>query len=294
MRRGVQRLTPDRSLPLDERRARFERIDRLPRPRKVVYEDTDVAGIPSIVATPTDVAPDRHILYFHGGAFLLGSPRSHIALAARLAKRAGASTSVIDYRLAPEHPYPAAIDDCLRAYRAVIAEHGPSLVTVAGDSAGGNAVLATLNAARRAGDAMPACAYLLSPWTDLSGRSESMRTRADVDPMLDPQYIVRAARAYAANRPLDDPGISPLFDDPTGLPPLLIQTGSDEVLLDDSQRFAERASASGVEVTLDVADRMWHVYQAFAGYMPEATNALIRAAAFIRNRTPAPIAARST
>jgi monoterpene epsilon-lactone hydrolase len=293
MRRAVRRARLGGQQPLEVRRDKFDkRTDRLPRPRRVVYEETKVAGREAIVATPTDLPPDRHILYIHGGGYMLGSPRSHIALAARLAKRASASTTVIDYRLAPEHPYPAAIDDCLAAYRAVISEYGPAMVAVAGDSAGGNAVLATLNAARRAGDAMPACAYLLSPWTDLSGRGESIRTMADVDPMLDPEFIARAARAYAAHRALDDPGISPLFDDLTGLPPLLIQGGDREVLLDDSRRLADRATAAGVEVTLDLAEGMWHVYQAFAPFVPEASDALVRGAVFIRTKTPSPIAAR--
>ena len=280
-------MTGDDQAPLAERRAAMDRLDRLPRPRKVEYVDTTVGGIPAIVATPTAVAPDRHVLYLHGGGYIVGSPKSHIALGARLAKRAGAVVTVIDYRLAPEHPYPACVDDCVAAYRDLAGTVDPRLITVAGDSAGGGAALATLCALRDAGDRLPAAAYLLSPWTDLTASGESITTKADVDPMIDPQHVVETALLYAGDTPLDHPGVSPLFADLAGLPPILVQTGADEVLLSDSTMFAERATAAGVEVQLDVVDRMWHVFQAFAGMMPEANEALIRAAQFIRAHTPA-------
>lgn len=274
---------------IEQRRATMDKIDLLPRPRRVDYLDTLIGGVPAIVATPTAVQPDRHILYIHGGAYVVGSPRSHIGMCARLAKRAAATVSVIDYRLAPEHLYPAAIDDCVAAYRAIIADVDPSLVTIAGDSAGGGAALATLGALRAAGDPLPGAAYVLSPWTDLTGSGESVVTRASHDPMFDGTGLVEAAQTYAGATPLDDPGVSPLFADPTGYPPTLIQTGMDEILLSDSTRLAERYEAAGVEVRLDLRDDMWHVYQIMAGFMPEATDALIRAAAFIREHTPAPL-----
>jgi acetyl esterase/lipase len=268
----------------------MERVDKLPRPRKVRYDDTTVGGVPAIVATPTKVTPDRHILYIHGGGYILGSPKSHIAMCARLAKRAGAVVTVIDYRLAPEHVYPAAIEDCLAAYRDIASRIDPSLITIAGDSAGGGATLATLCALRDAGDQLPACGYVLSPWTDLTGSGESVVTKADVDPMIKPAFLISTAELYAGDTPLDDPGVSPLFADLTGLPPLLIQTGTDEVLLSDSTRLVERANAAGVANTFDLAESMWHVYPAFAGFMPEANAALVRAARFIRAQTPALVA----
>jgi len=265
----------------------MDRLDRLPRPRKVDYVDTTVGGVPAIVATPTAVEPDRHILYLHGGGYIVGSPKSHIALAARLARRAGAVITVIDYRLAPEHPYPACVDDCVAAYRDLVSTVDPRLVTVAGDSAGGGAALAMLCALRDAGDRLPAAAYLLSPWTDLTGSGESMTSKADVDPMIDPQFVEETALMYAGDTPLDHPGVSPLFADLAGLPPLFVQTGADEVLLSDSTTLAKRAEASGVDVQLEVVAGMWHVFQAFAGMMPEANEALIRASQFIRAHTPA-------
>ncbi len=287
-RKRIATFQVDDDVPIDERRANMDKLDSIPRPRKVDYVDTHVGGIPAIVATPTEVPPDRHILYIHGGAYVLGSPKSHIAMCARLAKRAAATVTVIDYRLAPEHVYPAAIDDCVIAYRAMTAEVDPSLVTIAGDSAGGGATLATLGALKAAGDPMPGAAYVLSPWADLTASGESVVTRAPFDPMFDGDGLVEAATTYAGDTPLDHPGVSPLFADPTGYPPTLIQTGMDEILLSDSTRLAERYTAAGVEVRLDLRDDLWHVYPILAGYMPEATDALVRAAVFIRTHTPAP------
>jgi epsilon-lactone hydrolase len=274
---------------IEQRRAAMDKIDRLPRPRRVDYVDTQVGGVPAIVATPTAVRPDRHILYIHGGAYVVGSPKSHIAMCARLAKRAAATVTVIDYRLAPEHLYPAAIDDCVAAYRAIVADIDPSLVTIAGDSAGGGATLATIGALKASGDPMPGAVYVLSPWTDLTGSGESVATRAAHDPMFDGTGLIEAAQIYAGDTPLDDPGVSPLFADPTGYPPTLIQTGMDEILLSDSTRLAERCAAAGVDVRLDLRDHMWHVYPIMAGFMPEASDALVRAAVFIREKTPAPL-----
>ena len=287
-RKRIATFQVDDDVPIDERRANMDKLDSIPRPRKVDYVDTHVGGIPAIVATPTEVPPDRHILYIHGGAYVLGSPKSHIAMCARLAKRAAATVTVIDYRLAPEHVYPAAIDDCVVAYRTMTAEVEPSLVTIAGDSAGGGATLATLGALKAAGDPMPGAAYVLSPWADLTASGESVVTRAPFDPMFDGDGLVEAATTYAGDTPLDHPGVSPLFADPTGYPPTLIQTGMDEILLSDSTRLAERYTAAGVEVRLDLRDDLWHVYPILAGYMPEATDALVRAAVFIRTHTPAP------
>ncbi len=288
-RKRIAKMEVGDDAPIEARRAAMDKIDMIPRPRKVAYVDTVVGGVPAIVATPTEVHPDRHILYIHGGAYVVGSPKSHIAMCARLAKRAAATITVIDYRLAPEHVYPAAIDDCVAAYRAIIADVDPALVTIAGDSAGGGATLATLGALKAAGDPMPGAVYVLSPWTDLTASGESVITREPFDPMFDGKGLLEAGAAYAGETPLDDPGVSPLFADPTGYPPTLIQTGMDEILLSDSIRLAERYEAAGVDVRLDLRDDLWHVYPALAGYMPEATDALVRAAVFIRDKTPAPM-----
>lgn len=272
---------------LEQRRAAMERAGRFPLPRHVDVDERQVGGVRALVVTPTAVPPDRHVVYLHGGGYIVGSPTTHLRSCARLAKRAGATVTIPDYRLAPEHPYPAAIDDCVAAYRSIAAEVAPSSVTIAGDSAGGGATLATLCRLRDAGDPLPACAYLLSPWTDLTLSGDSMHDRAEADPMLDEDTLAEMASHYAAGTPRDDPGISPLFADLTGLPPLLIHVGADEVLLDDSVRLADRAAAAGVPVELDVADDMWHVYPALDGIVPEATAACIEAASYIRAMTPA-------
>jgi acetyl esterase/lipase len=272
---------------IERQRRTMDAIDRLPRPRGVDYIDTLVGGVPAIVATPRATSPDRHLLYIHGGAYVVGSPRSHIALAATLARLANATATVIEYRLAPEHRYPAAREDCVAAYRGLIADVDPSTVTIAGDSAGGNAALATLVALRDAGDPLPGAAYLLSPWTDLTGSGETVVSHAAVDPMLIDPDIPSAGLMYAGEVPLEHPGVSPLFAELHDLPPMLIQTGMDEVLLADSTRLAARARAAGVDVTLDLSEGMWHVYQSFVRFVPESREALMRAAVFMRSRIAA-------
>ena len=284
-RRAIPLFVKDADTPLDERRAAMERVDRLPRPRRVDYEDTTVGGVPAIVATPTAGEAPRHVLYLHGGGYVLGSPRTHISMCARLARRADAVVTVIDYRLAPENPYPAAVDDAVAAYRDLVGRVGASRLAVAGDSAGGGLTLAMLCALRDAGDELPACAYLLSPWTDLTGSGESVLGRDEIDPMIDGRQLQDVARLYAGDVALDHPGVSPLFADLAGLPPMLVQTGTHEVLLSDSVRLVERLTEAGVPVEFDLAEGMWHVYPTFAGLVPEADAALVHAARFIRART---------
>lgn len=282
---GMVLVGPDKTLA--EQRAAMDRIDALPRPRRMTYADIEVGGVPAIRATPTEGYSDRHILYLHGGGYVLGSPKSHIAMAARLARRCLATVTTIDYRLAPEHPYPAAIDDSVAAYRAITEEVPASSITIAGDSAGGGACLATLGVLRDAGEPLPACAYLISPWTDLTASGETIVSKAAIDPMIEPSFIDSVAAQYAGEMPLDHPGLSPHFADLDSFPPLLIQAGSDEVLLSDSARLAANARAAGVQVEIEIADQMWHVYQAFARLMPEADRALDRAAIFITAHTMA-------
>ena len=274
---------PDASL--EEQRRGLDRFGSFQVTRLARCEETFLGGIPALRAAPKDDFADRHILYLHGGGYALGSPKTHIGLAAQLAFRCGASVTVIDYQLAPEHPYPAAIKDCVTAYRALVSSVDPDSVVVAGDSAGGGASLSTVIELRDANDPLPACLYLLSPWTDLTGSGESIRDKAGIDPMIDPQGIEQMATWYRGDYEADHPGVSPLFADLTGLPPMLVQLGSDEVLLSDSTRLVDRAKAGGVEAELDVADGMWHVYQALAPVLPEARTALDRAATFINART---------
>jgi epsilon-lactone hydrolase len=223
------------------------------------------------------------ILYLHGGAYVIGSPRTHAALTARLAALAGANSISADYRLAPEHPFPAGLDDALAVYRALLDSGAePARVAIAGDSAGGGLTMALLVAARDAGLPLPAAGVLFSPWTDLTMSGASVTGKADVELILSATALPGRAAHYAAGTALDHHLVSPLFADLTGLPPLLIQAGTHEILLDDSVRLAARAAAADVTVTLEVTAGAPHVFQAFAGQLDEADEALASAGTFIR------------
>ena len=234
-------------------------------------------------AAAADGAPMRTILYLHGGGYYFCSPKSHRSLVFQLATRSGARTFSLDYRLAPEHPFPAALDDALAGYRRLLADGTPpDSIVVAGDSAGGGLALALLVALRDAGDALPAAALLFSPWTDLAATGGTLVTNDGADPMFRGAAIARVATFYLADNDPTHPYLSPLYADLAGLPPLFIQVGSTEVLLDDARRVAERAKAAGVAVDFEVWPKMPHVWQLFAPFIPEARRALDRAAAFAR------------
>ena len=234
----------------------------------------EAGGVPAEwVSTPN--AGDAVVLYFHGGGYALGSIESHRELAARIARAAAARVLVVGYRLAPEDPFPAAVDDAVAAYRFLLAEGIPSeRIVAAGDSAGGGLAAALLLALKQAGVRQPAAAVLLSPWTDLSHSGESLQSRAALDPMVRRDLLERLADAYLGGADPRNPLISPLFGDLSGLPPLLIQVGTAEVLYDDAVRFAARARAAGVQVTLEPWDEMIHVFQMQASILPEAQEAI--------------------
>jgi monoterpene epsilon-lactone hydrolase len=228
------------------------------------------------VDTPT-------ILYLHGGGYYFCSPRSHRSIVFGLATRSGAPAFSLDYRLAPEARFPAALDDALAAYRLLLASGRPAeSIVIAGDSAGGGLALATLVALRDAGDPLPAGGVLFSPWTDLAASGASIRINDGADPMFSGPAIGRAAKLYLGDTPATHPYASPVYADLHGLPPLFIQAGSTEVLLDDSRRVAENARSEGVPVELQVWPNMPHVWQIFTPFIPEARRALDGAAAFVR------------
>ncbi len=224
------------------------------------------------------------ILYCHGGGYVVGSPRAYRGLATRLAVSANCDVAVIDYRLAPEHAYPAAPDDALAAYRALLKRGiDATSIVIAGDSAGGNLALVTLLRARDRGLPPPSAAVLLSPWTDLTGSGASIRTNAKRDPMLPAHRLAEAARLYAPDSALEHPDVSPLFADLWGLPPLSIHVGTTEILLDDSRRLAERTRLRGVGVELKLWHCMPHVFPMFADILPEARRALTEIGRFVGN-----------
>ncbi len=283
-------LGPDNSM--EKMRTGLERFGRFTRRNVADWSEVTVGGIPAVRVTPRTEPSGLHVLYLHGGAYNMGSPMSHLGLVSQIVMRLGATATVVDYRLAPEHPYPAAIDDCTAAYRALLEEVPAGSLVVAGDSAGGGATLAAMVAARDAGDRLPACLYLLSPWTDLTLSGETHQTKRSVDPLIPRggieghlQLMEDMIDGYRGGADAGHPGISPLFADLTGLPPILVQVGADETLLSDSTMLADRAEAVGVEVDLDVVDGMWHVWQILAPMLPESRTALDRASTFIQNRT---------
>ncbi|SAK43620.1 alpha/beta hydrolase domain-containing protein [Caballeronia fortuita] len=233
--------------------------------------------------------PTATILYFHGGGYYFCSPRSHRAIAFGLATKIGARVFSLDYRLAPEHRFPAALDDSLAAYRRLLEDGVPAeSVAIAGDSAGAGLALATLLALRDAGDPLPAAAALFSPWTDLTGSGESMRANEGRDPMYHASVFPEVAAQYLGAADARDPYASPLFGDFEGLPPLLIQVGDTELLLDDSTRVAAKARAAGVRVELEIWRKVPHIFQIWSPFMPEARDALAHAASFIETATAAP------
>lgn len=238
------------------------------------------------------VAPDhtarrRCILYLHGGAYIAMSAKTHRAITSRLGAWSNACLFALDYRLAPEHPFPAALDDALAAYRALIAAGMPaSRMVVAGDSAGGGLTLALLLALRDAADRLPAGAVLFSPWTDLAATGNSIIANDAADPLFHGSWLAPTARHYLGDTPATNPLVSPVYADLTGLPKLFVQVGDTEVLLDDSRRVIENAKRDGVEATLQVWPGLPHGWQIFAPILPEARAALRDAAAFIQASPP--------
>jgi epsilon-lactone hydrolase len=248
----------------------------------------DLGGVPVIFIDIAGVEPRGTIFHSHGGGFALGSARGSVGLASNLARRTGMRAVSVDYRLAPEHPYPAALDDVTAAYRALIDETGSAEnIVVTGESAGGNLTIELLIAGKADALPMPAAAILFSPMTDLTVAGDSFTGNAAVDPSVSAEAIRTRAKDYLNDTDPANPLVSPIFADLTGLPPLLIQAGSHEVLLDDATRLAVKAAADNVSVILDITPDVPHVFQAFAAVLDEGDAALSRAATFVQNNTRA-------
>ena len=246
-------------------------------------EKVDAGGVP---AEWIGTGDGPVVVYVHGGGYCIGSLGSHRSMLTHLASAVAGRVLAVDYRLAPEHPFPAALDDACAAYRWVFAGGAdPARVVIAGDSAGGGLTLAALVALRDAGDPLPAAGVCLSPWADLTQSGATMSEKADADPMVHAEDLARWAAAYAGSaHETGSPGLSPLFADLAGLPPLLVEVGTAEVLLDDARRLAERARAAGVDVTLFEGEDLIHVWHFFAGAVPEADEGIDRIARFIGER----------
>ncbi|UJR79433.1 alpha/beta hydrolase [Sandaracinus amylolyticus] len=251
------------------------------------YHDEDAVFMPAEWIVPRGADPTQRLVYLHGGGYVAGSPRTHRGLVTRIARAANMVALVPDYRLAPEHRFPAALDDARLALahafdRGPDGEQAATRVVLAGDSAGGGLAIATLVAARDAGERLPARAAALSAWADLEACGESVVSRAGVDPMLPASLLKGWCRHYLGDVDPRHPLASPIHADLRGLPPLLLQVGDAEVLLDDSVRLAARAREAGVEVTLEIFDDLFHVFQAFAGALPEGRAAIATIGAFLR------------
>jgi acetyl esterase/lipase len=247
-------------------------------------ERVDAGGVPGEWLTPRGADPARVLYYLHGGGFVACSPATHRRMVARIALAAGVRALVIDYRLAPEHPFPAALDDSLAGYRFLLASGvRPEQIVIAGDSAGGNLTLTTMLALRESGEPLPAAGVCISPATDLTQSGDSFLGRADVEAMLSVPFCRTVRGLYLPNMTEPNPLASPLHAKLHGLPPLLVHVGTHEMLYDDSTRLVASARDAGVDVEFKAWEGMWHVFHSFDG-VPEATSAVREVAAFIKQR----------
>jgi acetyl esterase/lipase len=268
-------------------RARIDELgDKMPPPADAIVETVTVAGRPAEWVSAPGANPNRQVLYLHGGGYVIGSLHSHRTLAYNIAKATDGRCLVVDYRMGPEAPFPAAVEDAVAAWQWMIAEGGnPARMAIMGDSAGGGLTIATQVALRDRGIRLPACSVPISPWVDLEGTGETIKTKAAEDPMVAEEGLHWFSDLYRAGTDVRDPLVSPLYADLSGLPPMLIQVGSAEILLSDSTRVADKARAAGVDVTLEVWDQMPHVWHLFAPMLSEGQDAIAKLGHWARERT---------
>ncbi len=264
---------------------------RMMAPFAVISDDITVTpvnagNIPAEWVAAPGVDQHRTLLYLHGGGYVMGSPATHRGLVAGLSRAAHCRVLALDYRLAPENPYPAAVEDACATYRWLLAEgFAPHNIALAGDSAGGGLTLAALLVLRDAGEPMPGAAVPISPWTDMQATGDSMRSNVKNDPMVEPGGLMGMAKMYLGNADPTQPTAAPLHGNFAGLPPLLIQVGALETLLDDATRVADKTRAADVDVTLEVWPEMVHVWHLFAPMLPEGRDAILRIGEFLKART---------
>ena len=272
-------------MPLDEMRAMFDDWGNITgEPGGVDYIETDAGGVPALWAAPKTAAADRVVLCAHGGGYVVGSMYTHRKAYGHVAKAVGGRALIVDYRRAPEHIHPVPVNDMAAAYKWLL-DQGvqPNHIALIGDSAGGGLAVTTILRARELGLPLPAATMPLSPWLDMEASAETFTTNADKDLLVSRETIEMMAATFlgeGGNR--RDPLANPLYADLKGLPPIYIQTGADETLLDDSRHLADRARAAGLDVTLDIVPEMQHVFQFLAGHAPEADAAIARLAQWVR------------
>jgi monoterpene epsilon-lactone hydrolase len=273
-------------ITIQEQRAAIENMRQFPLDKDVKCNKLDVNGIPGEWVSTPGVVEYRVMLYLHGGGYIMGSINTARPLISWITRAARTKTLAIEYRLAPENPFPAAIEDSVAAYRWLLSTSvDPARLIIAGDSAGGGLTVATLLALRDAGLPLPAAGVCMSPWVDMEATGESMRTKADVDPMITREGTLQGAKAYLGDKDPRTPLASPIHADLKGLPPLLIHVGTAETLLDDSIRLAAHGNAAGVNVILEPWEDMIHVWHSFAPILPEARQAIKRIGEFIQKQT---------
>ena len=266
----------------EQRQFLRELLSAQPLPPDVTVTAATLGGVPTAEVTVDGVEPRNVVLYFHGGVYVMGDAFLAADLASQVGRRTDAKVISVDYRLAPEHPYPAAVDDALAAYEALLHDGvAPSDIAFAGESAGGGLAMATLVNARNHGLPLPAAALVMSPYADLTLAGSTMETRREVDPLLSREALEARIPDYTAGHDAALGLISPLFADLSGLQPLIIQAGTHEVLLDDALRLAQQAARADVEVTLDVTPGVPHVFQAYHALLDEGAAALDRAGRFL-------------
>jgi len=287
VRAHLAKLPPTDSLTVAERRAQYDRAERVfVTPADVAIERVTAPVRPAEWLTPPGARASTVVLYLHGGGYVIGSPRSHRHLAAAVARASGARALLLDYRLAPENPFPAALDDAIAAYdwllgQGLDARH----LVIAGDSAGGGLTVATLLALRDRGRPRPAAGVCISPWVDLTCSAPSYASKAAVDPIVTQESVTLLAKAYVGVGDVKAPLISPLYANLADLPPLLVHVGSDEVLLDDALGLADRARKAGVDVTVEEWPAMIHVWHWFQPMLEDAERATQAIGEFVRART---------
>ncbi len=266
----------------EQRRLLRDAVSAQPLPADVTVTAGTLGSIPTAEITVDGIDPRHVVLYFHGGVYVIGDAFLAADLASQVGRRTQAKVISVDYRLAPEHPYPAAVDDALAAYEALLHNGvAPSDIAFAGESAGGGLVIATLVNSRDHGLPLPAAAFVMSPYVDLTLTGATMETKRNVDPLFTRELLQVRVTDYTAGQDAALPLISPVFADLSGLPPLLIQAGTHELLLDDAIRLAQQAAAGDVEVTLDITPRVPHVFQAYSAMLDEGAAALDRAGQFL-------------
>jgi phosphinothricin tripeptide acetyl hydrolase len=276
---------PGGSADIHAQRARMDSLgDFFPVPDGTEVEPASVGGIKGEWVRAKHARRDAALLYLHGGGYVVGSPKSHRHLAALLSDASDLQVFVPHYRLAPEHPFPAAVDDAVAAYEGLVqSQIIPQKIAIAGDSAGGGLTLATLVALRDKADTMPACAVAISPWADLSQGGESHRARKGRDPMISKEGLDEMAAAYLGTANPKEPLASPLYADLQGLPPLLIQVGSEEALHSDAVEVWKKAEAAGVDVSFESWGKMVHVWHVFHVVLGEGRDAVNRIGSFLKN-----------